>query len=61
MEQQRSAELKVQHEEYLKAHPEVPRLLNDFVTSCLVHQPVDVFDHAREYFATVAPRIAPEK
>ena len=61
MEQQRKAELKVEHEAYLRAHPEVPRLLNDFVTSCLVHQPIDVFDYAREFFSTVAPRAAPEK
>jgi guanylate kinase len=56
MEQDRKAELKVEHEAYLRARPEINQLLNDFVTSCLVQQPNDIFEYARDYFATVAPR-----
>jgi len=56
MEHERKAELKLEHEAYLKEHPEVPQMLNDFVSSCLVQQPADVFQFAREYFATIAPR-----
>ncbi|KAJ1635162.1 hypothetical protein T492DRAFT_968641 [Pavlovales sp. CCMP2436] len=56
LELERKAELKAEHEAYLRAHPEVPRLLNDFVSSCLVQQPNDVFEFAREYFATLQPR-----
>jgi hypothetical protein len=56
LELERKAELKAEHEGYLRAHPEVPQLLNDFVSSCLVQQPNDVFEFAREYFSTVQPR-----
>jgi len=28
----------------------VKRLLNDYISACLVEQPVDVFDFARKYF-----------
>lgn len=52
----RKAEIKAEHEAYLREHPEVPQLLNDFLSSCLVRQPADVFEFARDYFSTVAPQ-----
>lgn len=54
LQEDRRAELRAENEEYLRQHPEVNQLLNDFVSSCLVQQPVDVFGFARDYFRTTA-------
>lgn len=42
--------MKKEHSAYLDEHPEVRRLLNDFVSQVLVEQPADVFHSAREFF-----------
>ena len=47
-------ELKSEHVEYLEQHPEMQRILDDFTTSCLLQQPVDVFQFANEYFSNIA-------
>lgn len=41
----------LRHTEYLQKHPEIQRILNDFVSATLVEQPADVFDFARNHFA----------
>ena len=39
-----------EHADYLQKHPEIQRILNDFVSAALVEMPVDVFDFARTHF-----------
>ena len=47
---ERSAMLKDGYKTYLQSHPELTQLLGDLVSSCLVHRPEDVFDHAASHF-----------
>jgi adenylate kinase len=47
---ERSAMLKDGYKSYLQSHPELTQLLGDLVSSCLVHRPEDVFDHAASHF-----------
>jgi len=42
----------LKHTEYLQKHPEIQRILNDFVSAALVEQPADVFDFARNHFSS---------
>lgn len=53
--EERKLELEGQHEEYLLQHPELRDLLNDFMTSTLLHQPKDIFLFAREFFSVFNP------
>ena len=46
--------MKREHNNYLEDHPEVRRLLNDFVSQALVEQPADVFAFARDFFKGTA-------
>ena len=48
--QAREKSLAKAHQEYLDDHPEIRQLLNDFISTALVEQPVDVFEFAREHF-----------
>mmetsp|Transcript_42228 Transcript_42228/g.111533 ORF Transcript_42228/g.111533 Transcript_42228/m.111533 type:complete len:110 (-) Transcript_42228:171-500(-) len=55
MEQQeklelREEELRQEHTAYLDQHPELRQVMNDFMSSVLLHRPDHVFDFAREYF-----------
>jgi len=45
------------HQEYLDDHPEIRQLLNDFISTALVEQPVDVFEFAREHFKGTATEV----
>ena len=48
----------------LAEHPEVRQILADFVSNCLVEQPVDVIEYARDHFkgtATVVDEAADEQ
>ena len=47
-----------QHNDYLQKHPEIQKILNDFVSAALVEQPADVFHFAREHFAPQVPETA---
>mmetsp|Transcript_113337 Transcript_113337/g.315524 ORF Transcript_113337/g.315524 Transcript_113337/m.315524 type:complete len:93 (-) Transcript_113337:207-485(-) len=47
----REEELKQEHTQYLEQHPELRQLLNDFMSSVLLHRPEHVFDFAQEYFS----------
>ena len=47
---ERSAMLKDGYKTYLQSHPELTQLLGGLVSSCLVHRPEDVFDHAASHF-----------
>jgi len=55
--QAREAALKKEHSAYLEDHPEVKRLLNDFISASLIEQPPDVFHFAREYFKGTAKKV----
>merc|ERR1719152_676928 len=47
----REEQLKREHAAYLSQHPELRQVLNDFMSSVLLHRPDHVFDFAREYFS----------
>lgn len=42
---------------YLKSHPEIQTMLNDFLSSCLILQPDNVYEHARTFFTREKPKI----
>lgn len=48
---ERSAELELYHEEYLKAHPELQQVLHEFMQALLFHKPADALAFMQEYFA----------
>lgn len=43
--------IKEEHVNYLKSHPELRQILNDFLSSCLLEQPDDVYEYAQKFFA----------
>ena len=49
---QRKDELKGLHQAYLDTHPEISRMLSDFMSSILLDKPDDVFLFASEHFGT---------
>jgi guanylate kinase len=60
----RKDELIQSHEEYILNHPEIREVLNDFLSSVLLHKPVrfslltpqdDVYVYAKEYFHPFNP------
>ncbi|KAF4661084.1 hypothetical protein FOL47_006843 [Perkinsus chesapeaki] len=50
--QDKEEQLREAHEDYLKSHPELRQMLNDFIASALLQQPDDIFDFAKDYFTT---------
>mmetsp|Transcript_662 Transcript_662/g.1202 ORF Transcript_662/g.1202 Transcript_662/m.1202 type:complete len:81 (-) Transcript_662:22-264(-) len=46
----REEELRQEHTTYLEQHPELRQVLNDFMSSVLLHRPDQVFEFAKEYF-----------
>lgn len=61
----RKDELIQSHTDYIASHPEIREVLNDFVSSVLLHKPVscliwhfqnDVFVYAKEYFHPFNPK-----
>ena len=48
----RKEELKRGHQDYLLKHPEVTRLLADFMCAALLEKPQDVFAFAEHHFST---------
>lgn len=51
----RKDELMYSHEDYISDHPEIREVLNDFLSSVLLHKPDDVFVYAKEYFHPFNP------
>mmetsp|Transcript_21029 Transcript_21029/g.46791 ORF Transcript_21029/g.46791 Transcript_21029/m.46791 type:complete len:95 (-) Transcript_21029:124-408(-) len=49
--EKREEALKREHADYLEKHPELRQVLNDFMSSVLLHRPDQVFEFAREYFS----------
>jgi len=47
----REEELRQEHTKFLQEHPELRQLLNDFMSSVLLHRPDEVFDFATNYFS----------
>ncbi|KJP87189.1 hypothetical protein AK88_03105 [Plasmodium fragile] len=43
--------LKNENAKYMETHPELRDLLNDFISSALLHTPDDIFKYANEYFS----------
>ncbi|CXJ19736.1 conserved Plasmodium protein, unknown function [Plasmodium berghei] len=43
--------LKNENYKYMEDHPEIKNLLNDFISSILLHAPEDIFQYANEYFS----------
>ena len=51
----RKEELIISHEKYIHKHPEIREVLNDFLSSVLLHKPDDVYVYAKEYFHPFNP------
>ena len=49
---ERKMELKKQHQAYMEKHPEITRILADFMCSALLEKPDDVFAFAEQHFST---------
>jgi guanylate kinase len=43
--------IKDEHINYLKSHPELRQILNDFLSSCLLEQPENVYEYAKKFFS----------
>ncbi|CRH02584.1 conserved Plasmodium protein, unknown function [Plasmodium relictum] len=43
--------LKNENIKYMETHQELKDLLNDFISSILLHTPDDIFKYANEYFS----------
>ncbi|SOV79240.1 conserved Plasmodium protein, unknown function [Plasmodium sp. gorilla clade G3] len=43
--------IKNENIKYMESHPELKDLLNDFISSILLHTPDDIFKYANEYFS----------
>ena len=44
-------DIKEEHVSYLKSHPELRQILNDFLSSCLLEQPENVYDYGKKFFS----------
>lgn len=44
-------EIKSEHVQYIKSHPEIRDILNDFLSSLLLEKPDDIYYYARKYFS----------
>jgi len=44
-------EIKSEHVQYVKSHPEIRDILNDFLSSLLLEKPEDIYHYARKYFS----------
>eukprot|EP01112_Ceratiomyxa_fruticulosa_P022602 TRINITY_DN8331_c0_g1_i14.p1 TRINITY_DN8331_c0_g1~~TRINITY_DN8331_c0_g1_i14.p1 ORF type:complete len:270 (-),score=47.47 TRINITY_DN8331_c0_g1_i14:98-907(-) len=49
---QEEKKLKVDHEQYLRNHPELNNIMVDFMNECLIQRPDNVYKFARDYFGT---------
>ena len=49
---ERKLELKREHQAYMEKHPEVTRILADFMCASLLEKPDDVFAFAEQHFST---------
>lgn len=54
---ERKHELKSAHAAYLREHPEVTRMLGDFMSAALLEKPVDVFEFAERHFLEFQPKM----
>ncbi|XP_043989173.1 ciliogenesis-associated TTC17-interacting protein-like [Gambusia affinis] len=52
--------LKVEHNSYLRQHPELRALLSDFIQDLLIVKPDNIFQFAREYFPPYSTYHSPE-
>lgn len=54
-------EIKLEHVQYIKSHPEIRDILNDFLSSLLLEKPQDIYVYARKYFSffNVEKKITP--
>ena len=44
-------EIKLEHVEYMKSHPELRDILNDFISSLLLDKPENIYNYAKDYFS----------
>lgn len=51
----RKNELKRSYSEYVRAHPEIRSLLNDFMCAVLMEKPEDIFEFAHNHFGAMQP------
>lgn len=49
---ERKLELKRQHQKYMEKHPEITRILADFMCAALLEKPEDAFGFAEQHFST---------
>lgn len=42
--------IKQDHTTYIESHPEIRQILNDFMSTLLLHKPEDVFKFTKDYF-----------
>ena len=43
--------IKTDHQKYIKEHPEIRQLVNDYFSALLLHKPDNVYDFSKKYFA----------
>lgn len=43
--------IKQDHTTYISSHPEIRQLLNDFMSTLLLHKPEDVFKFTKDYYS----------
>lgn len=43
--------IKDENTSYINMHPEIRQLLNDYMSSLLLHKPEDVFSFTKEFFS----------
>jgi guanylate kinase len=51
--QERRLRLKDGNQVYIDMHPELPQLIDDFVTSIITHKPTDLIKYGTEYFLSM--------
>jgi guanylate kinase len=45
------SEIKGEHADYIKQHPEIRQVLNDYLSNILLHKPEDVYSFTKDYFS----------
>jgi guanylate kinase len=45
------SDVQTEHLDYIKSHPEIRDILNDFISTLLLEKPDDIFSYAKNHFA----------
>lgn len=44
------ANLRIENEKYIRSHPELDEIINNFLISCLKEKPKDIIEYSVKYF-----------